>query len=144
MASATFQPGRVTVAALDRGSDLLSEIERLVRENDIEFCALSGIGSLDSARVTYYDQEKQEDREVAFERPMMLITVDGTAMREGAEVQTHGHVVLGDASGAAFGGDISPGCVVFSCELVMTELVGPRVGRRQDPATGLERLRLSS
>ena len=140
MTCASFELGRITVATLDTGSDLLSEIERLVRENDIDFCEVSGIGSLDQARVTYYDQVKQEDCEIAFERPMMLITLAGTVLREGAVIQAHGHVVLGDASGAAFGGDISPGCLVFSCELILTELLGSPVTRRQDDATGLARL----
>ena len=140
MACASFELGRTTLASLDRGSDLLTEIERLVRENDIDFCEVSGIGSLDQARVTYYDQVAQEDLEIAFDRPMMLIALAGTVLREGAEIQAHGHVVLGDASGAAFGGDISPGCLVFSCELILTELSGSPVTRRQDAATGLARL----
>ena len=140
MACASLELGRTTLASLDRGSDLLTEIERLVRENDIDFCEVSGIGSLDQARVTYYDQVAQEDLEIAFDRPMMLIALAGTVLREGAEIQAHGHVVLGDASGAAFGGDISPGCLVFSCELILTELSGSPVTRRQDDATGLARL----
>ena len=140
MACASFGLGRTTLASLDRGSDLLTEIERLVRENDIGFCEVSGIGSLVRARVTYYDQVEQEDREIAFDRPMMLIALAVTVLREGGEIQAHGHVVLGDASGAAFGGDISPGCLVFSCELILTELSGSPVTRRQDDATGLARL----
>ena len=49
MTCASFELGRITVATLDTGSDLLSEIERLVRENDIDFCEVSGIGTLDQA-----------------------------------------------------------------------------------------------
>jgi predicted DNA-binding protein with PD1-like motif len=40
----------------------------------------------------------------------------------------------------ASGGDLSPGCVVFSCELILQELAGPSMARALDPATGLSPL----
>ena len=48
--AASFTAGRTLVAALAKGSDLLEEIERLVLENDIDFCRIEAIGSLDRAR----------------------------------------------------------------------------------------------
>ena len=82
MACASLELGRTTVASLDRGSDLLTEIERLVRENDIDFCEVSGIGSLDQARVTYLRPSRTGRPRVTFERPMMLITLAGTVLRQ--------------------------------------------------------------
>jgi predicted DNA-binding protein with PD1-like motif len=134
---AFYESGRTLVAALDSGSDLLEEIERLVRENGIVFCAVSGIGSLAESRVTYYDQAAQEDREIVFERPLMLVTLSGTVLRSDGDVHSHCHLVLGDAAGLAFGGDLSPGCIVYSCELRLLELVGPRIARAPNAATGL-------
>lgn len=136
---AFFESGRKLVAALDKGSDLLEEIERLVRENGIAFCELSGIGSLAESRVTYYDQAAQEDREIVFERPMMLVTLSGTVLRSEGEVHCHCHLVLGDATGSAYGGDLSPGCIVYSCELALLELVGPPIARAPNAATGLSK-----
>lgn len=139
-ASPAFATGRTAVTSLDRGSDLLDEIERLVAANDLAFCRLSAIGSLAAARLTYYDQEAQEDIEIAFDEPMMLVTLAGTAVRAGEEVQTHAHLVLANEHGVAYGGDLSPGCTVFSCELLVQELTGHPVSRRTEPDTGLERL----
>jgi len=135
-----FATGRTIATSLDSGSDLLEEIERLIAANDLAFCRLSAIGSLVAARLTYYDQVAQEDIEIAFDEPMMLVTMAGTAMGAGAEVQTHAHLVLANEHGVAYGGDLSPGCVVFSCELLAQELLGHPVSRRADPDTGLERL----
>jgi predicted DNA-binding protein with PD1-like motif len=134
---ALFAPGRTLVASLDMGSDLLEEIERLARENDLALCGVMGIGSLVASNVTYYDQAVQTDRELVFERPMMLLGLSGTVLRARDGIQTHCHVVLGDALGTAYGGDLSPGCVVFSCELTLMELVGPTTARVPDKATGL-------
>ena len=113
VSGAFFESGRTLIATLDKGSDLLEEIERLVRENGIAFCALTGIGSLAESRVTYYDQVARRDREISFERPMMLVTLSGTILRSDGEVHSHCHLVLGDSLGMAFGGDLSRGCIVY-------------------------------
>ena len=133
----SFTVGRTLVATPRKGTDLLEEIERLVLENDIAFCRIEAIGSLDRAAMTYYDQSVQGDKEIDVDRPVMLLTASGTALRSDAGVQVHCHLVLGDALGMASGGDLSPGCVVFSCELILQELVGPAMARALDPATGL-------
>jgi predicted DNA-binding protein with PD1-like motif len=137
---AVYTARRTVVAALDRGTDLLEEIERLVRENDLAFCRVSGLGSLAAARVTYYDQAAKEDRDIVFEQPMMLVTLTGTVLRAGGDIEAHCHLVVGDERGVSYGGDLSPGCVVFSGELMFIELVGPPVSRRTDDGTGLARL----
>ena len=135
-----FTPGRTLVAALRTGSDLLEDIERLVLEHDIAFCRIEAIGSLDRAVLTYYDQSAQGDKEIDVDRPVMLLAASGTALRSAGGVEVHCHLVLGDALGMASGGDLSPGCVVFSCELLLQELVGPAMTRALDPATGLSPL----
>jgi predicted DNA-binding protein with PD1-like motif len=138
--AASFASGRSIVANPPRGSDLLAEIERLVLENDIDFCRVEGIGSLSGARMTFYDQSSREDREIAVDRPMMLLNLSGTALRSGDDVLVHCHFVLGDVLGMAFGGDLSSGCAVFSCELILQELDGPPMARSIDAGTGLARL----
>lgn len=142
--AASFAVGRTLVTSLPGGSDLLEEIERLVLANDIDFCRIEGIGSLARARMTYYDQSAREDREIEVDRPMMLASVSGTALRSVEGVEVHGHLVLADALGMASGGDLSPGCVVFSCELLLQELTGPRMVRAIDESTGLSPLRPAS
>lgn len=143
MSAAVYKHGRVVVAALDKGSDLLLELQRLVHANGLGFCHVSGIGSLDAARMTYYDQDAREDRDIVVDRPMMLAGLGGTALLVGDEVTVHAHLIVSDKSGAAFAGDLSSGCVVFSCEVVLTELLGPPVRREADAVTGLDRLALS-
>ena len=137
---ASFTVGRALFTTLPKGSDLLEEIERLVLENDIDFCRIEGIGSLARATMTYYDQSTQGDRQIDVDRPMMLVNAIGTALRSDAGVDVHCHLVLGDALGMASGGDLSPGCVVFSCELILQELAGPPLARALDEATGLSHL----
>lgn len=143
MASMEGVTGRRVVASLGRGCDLLHEIERLADEHNVGFGEVRGIGSLDRAAVSYYDQQAKADRELAFEKPMMLLALAGTVLEENGSTGAHVHVVLADESGRAFGGDVSVGCRVFSCELVIEELSTGQVSRRVDAATGLARLQFS-
>ena len=138
----TFTAGRTLLATPPNGSDLQAEIQRLVVENDIDFCRFEAIGSLERASMTYYDQTAQVDRVIEVEQPVMLVHLIGTALKSAKAVEVHGHLVLGDALGMASGGDLSPGCVVFSCELIVQELVGPALERTTDPVTGLSHLNM--
>lgn len=139
--AAPFEVGRTLVTSLPAGSDLLQEIQDLVLANGIDFCRIEGIGSLARARMTYYDQSAREDREIEVDRPMMLAGLSGTALRSTDGVEVHGHLVIADALGMASGGDLSAGCVVFSCELLLQELIGPPMVRAIDESTGLSPLR---
>ena len=140
MVTADYRCGKIVVAVLDKGNDLQQELERLVLAADIAFCHVSGIGSLDRVRMTYYDQDVKQDRDIVLDHPVMLAAMTGTAFARGDEVAVHAHIVLSEGSGTAYGGDLSLGCRVFSCQLVLTELLGPSVGRSQDAGTGLARL----
>ena len=143
MSAAAYQCGNVVLVALDKGSDLLLELQRLVLANEISFCHLSGIGSLNQTRMTYYAQDVKQDRDIVLDRPMMLSALSGTAFRDGDEVSVHAHIIVSEESGGAFAGDLSSGCEVFSCEVILTELLGPPVARSTDVATGLARLAFS-
>jgi len=140
MADAERSLGRCLVASLDHGSDLLAEIERIATEHDVCFADVRGIGSLERAVVTFYDQATKEDKELVFERPLMLLAMAGSVIG-GKDGGAHVHLILADDSGRVVGGDLSPGCRVYSAELMLTELTGAPASREVDQETGLARLR---
>ncbi len=139
--SAAFTTGSTILITPPFGSDLLEEIERAVMDRDLDFCRIETIGSLSKAALTYYDQAAHQDRLIEFDRPLMLLHLVGTALRSSDGMEVHCHLVLGDELGAAFGGDLSPGCIVYSCEMMLQELTGPSIRRITDEDTGLSRFR---
>jgi predicted DNA-binding protein with PD1-like motif len=140
MPSAEWRTGRCVTASLDADSDLQTEIERLAVLHAVAFGEVRAIGSLDRVAVTYYDQAAKEDRDIVLERPMMLLAAAGTVVAGEQGPQAHVHLTVADETGVASGGDLSPGCLVFSVELVLQELLGGQVSRRSDATTGLARL----
>jgi len=137
MGSVEFSSGRTIVARLPHGADLLAEIVILAERHGIEAGVLQGLGALQHARLAYYDQERKIYNEFALARHLELTALTGNISRRDEAPAAHVHLTLADDEGNAFGGHAAPGCIVFACELVVTELQGPALERAYDAVTGL-------
>lgn len=137
MGSGVFAQGRSIVARLEHGADLLDEIVALAERHGIEAGALQGLGALQRARLAYYDQTGKTYGEFALEQPLEITALAGNLSRRDGEHAAHVHLTLAASDGRAFGGHAAPGCVVFACELVVTELLGQPLERVHDEVTGL-------
>ena len=137
MGSEVFTRGRSIVARLKHGADLLEEIVALAERHGIEAGALQGLGALQRARLAYYDQAGKTYGEFALEQPLEITALAGNLSRRDGGPAAHVHLTLAAGDGRAFGGHAAPGCVVFACELVITELLGQPLERVPDEVTGL-------
>lgn len=137
MGSSEFTQGRTIVARLEHGADLLDEIVTLAARHGIESGALQGLGALQRARLAYYDQRGRIYDEFTLDEPLELTALAGNLSRRDGAHAAHVHLTLAAPDGRAFGGHAAPGCIVFACELVVTELLGPPLERAYDEATGL-------
>ena len=66
-----------------------------------------------------------------------IVALAGNLSRRDGDHAAHVHLTLAASDGRAFGGHAAPGCVVFACELVVTELLGQPLERVHDEVTGL-------
>ena len=137
MGSREFSRGRLVVARLPYGGDLLAEIAKVADEHRMQTAELRAIGALQRARLAYYDQEAREYREFAVEEPVELVSVLGNVSRRDGSTAVHAHAALGGRLGGTTGGHVAPGCTIFACELVLQELVGEALERAYDEQTGL-------
>jgi len=137
MGSSEFTTGRTIVARLGHGADLLDEIVTLAVHHGIEAAALQGLGALQRARLAYYDQAGKQYAEFGLDLPLEITGLTGNISRRDDRPASHVHLSLADHAGQAFGGHAAPGCIVFACELVITELKGRPLERAYDEVTGL-------
>jgi len=137
MGSGIFAQGRSIVARLEHGADLLDEIMALAERHGIEAGTLQGLGALQRARLAYYDQTGKTYGEFALEQPLEITALAGNLSWRDGRHAAHVHLTLAASDGRAFGGHAAPGCVVFACELVVTELLGQPLERAHDEVTGL-------
>lgn len=132
-----YTSGKTYICKLKHGDDLLESIHAICKEKDITMGSVQAIGALQALNIAYYEQNEKKYYEKAFNSHYEILALIGNiSLKDGSPI-CHAHIVAGDADGAAFGGHLVKGCVVFACELIISELKGPALSRGLDAITGL-------
>ncbi len=121
---------------LTNGQDLMREIERIVKKNQIQAgVILSAVGSLSVASI----RVPVIDGRVKYIKPkdLEIDSLQGTVSTDGC----HLHISVSDVEGRVWGGHLKEGCMVrTTCELVIGVLDGQKFSRQKDPETGYDEL----
>ena len=129
--------GRAFVGRLEKGSDLVAEIERFCTERSIVAAWVSAIGAVERARFAYYEQDAHRYSELESDTHHEIVGfVGNVSLREGRPF-LHAHATFADAAGETRGGHLLPGVVVFACEVTIREMTDVPLVRTHDEATGL-------
>ena len=93
--------------------DLFNEIERFVRDRNIEAgCVLCSVGSLAHAVIRLANREFPSE----IEGPLEIVSLTGTLSTHGS----HLHISISDADGKTIGGHLVEGCTIYTtAEIVM-------------------------
>ncbi len=119
---------------LKPGQDLREEIEKIVRENNIQAgCVLSLVGSLSKASLRMAGGEKVK----SWDEPLEIVAGTGTISVDGCHI----HIAISNGSGVVFGGHLDKGCVVrTTAELVFLVFEDVKYRREMDEETGYDEL----
>ena len=119
---------------LRRGDDLMLSIKQLCREKHIAAgVVLSAVGCISEGRVR--DASGVTIREIPDH--CEIVSLDGTV----SEARCHLHISLSREDLSTIGGHLVSGCIInTTCELVIAELPGVRIGVEADPETGYDEL----
>lgn len=141
------RPGRIVVARLKPGSDLLLSLQEIVVEEGMEAGAiLSGVGLLDEARLRNcrslpkeYPITDENRTFLSFSRPLEILALSGDICMAEGEPLIHAHLTLSSVDGDAIdviGGHLIEGCVVFGfAEIILMELEGIDMVKNIDEET---------
>jgi predicted DNA-binding protein with PD1-like motif len=132
-----FQPGPIHLLRLEQGSDIVDAITAYATTEGIQAAWFTYLGAVSRAALRYYDQIANEYRDFAVDQHLEVLSgVGNVSLRDGVPF-VHTHAALGDAAGRALGGHLNQGCIVFSLEVRLQELLGDPPVRLPDAATGL-------
>jgi len=129
---------RYLIGRLQHGSDLLDEITRICREENVQLGWVEALGAVSKARIAYYDQEARDYRFIEMDRELEITKLVGNVSLKDGQPMVHAHVTLADKEGKASGGHLAPGTVVFACEFIIQIFEGTSLTRSHDPETGLQ------
>lgn len=130
-------PGRQIVGRLEKGEDMLEAFTGLARSQQIRLAMITGIGALQKARISMYDQAKKNYNVMEINEETELTALVGNISLKDGDIFCHLHATLTDADGKAWGGHVCEGCIVFALEFEMRELLGEDFHRMPDEDTGL-------
>jgi uncharacterized protein len=138
MKSYRLQPGTVHVLRLELGADVVESITEYAVANSITAAWFTYLGAVTTASLRFFDQAARVYRDFTVDRHLEVLSgIGNVSLLDGAPF-VHTHAAFADETGAAFGGHLNRGCLVFSLEVNLQELTGdPSPVRFPDTATGL-------
>ncbi len=110
---------RVIFSKFFEDEDLLEAVASAAKQNNVDSGFFLLIGTLKKAVLGYHKKGKYVPIEKS--GPLEIVSSTGNiSAKEGGELVVHGHIVVSDSEGNAFGGHILPGCSVdATAELVL-------------------------
>jgi len=139
--------GRVIVARLKPGSDLLRSLQEIVdREGVKAGVILSGVGLLGEARLRNCESLPEEypitDENrtyLSFSRPLEILSLSGNITVAEGNPLVHAHLTLSQVGGdeiGIIGGHLIEGCVIFGfAEIILMELKDIKMEKNYDEET---------
>jgi predicted DNA-binding protein with PD1-like motif len=130
------QFGDTYVVRMDRGEEILSQLEALCKKENIALASVSALGAVDHALVSVYDVPNKVFCRKEFNEPMEISALIGSVSQKEGQVYLHLHVTLCDTNCAAHGGHANELRVSATTEMILHTIPGT-VERQLDPEIGL-------
>lgn len=145
MKYSTGKVGRVLVARIDHGEDILLSLKELCKNEEIQSGWIFLFGALARGRLVLGpEEEKVPPSPVTreFDGPYEALATGSIAMDEG-EISIHIHSALGSKSDALSGCIRDKGEIFIVIECLILEIEGIGLVREMDPLVGLKLLDFS-
>ena len=124
-------------AKFSEGEDLLRSIEMTAKRNNVNAGMFFLIGTLKDAVLGFYKNQKYVPIHKA--GPLEIASCTGNiSIKENGELVVHGHIVVSDSEGLAYGGHVMEGCIVdATVELVLLAVESGKLERKFDETKNL-------
>ncbi|MGM0398254.1 MAG: PPC domain-containing DNA-binding protein [Halobacteriota archaeon] len=126
------------VVRMDRGDQVMDELERLREECEISGAFFFGIGAVDEVTLGHYDVGMEDYKEETFEDDFEVPMFAGNIGPD----KIHAHIQLGRRDFSTLGGHFAGGRVSGTFELVVVP-VETELTHQYDVSTGLDVFDLS-
>lgn len=132
-----FDCGRIFQLPLQRGADLLHELERAVDSLLVDSGTIQFIGALYEAKVGCYNPQTSQYDATPVDEFAEIVSGMGTISQKDGNPVVHVHIMLAGQSGRIYAGHLLPGSRIFVAETTIVDLDGIPQQRKLDPTTGL-------
>lgn len=124
------------VLILETGEEIVSQLQRFAKENNLAASRFTAIGAFSSAMLAYFNWDQKDYEEIAVNEQVEVLSLIGDVAIQDGESKCHIHVVVGKRDGSAHGGHLLHAYVRPTLEIILTE--SPAYLRRSfDAESGL-------
>ena len=128
--------GDKIVVRMDRGEEVLTELQRVAEKEKILLASVTALGATDDFTVGVYNVAEKKYYSHSFQGAYEILSLTGTINTMNGEYYAHLHMSAGDDTGAVFGGHLNRAVISVTCEMVITVIDG-RVDRFRDEELGI-------
>ncbi len=128
--------GNYYIVRIDRGEEILENLQKLAKEEAIKIGTISGIGACDRVTIGVYSVEKKKYFETTLNEDLELTSLNGNITTMAGEVYLHLHANFGKANGEVVGGHLNKAYISGTSEIFI-HTIDDEIDRKKDPVTGL-------
>ncbi len=121
---------------LDTGDEVIGELGKFVREQEVEAASLTAIGAFSRAVLGYFQWETKQYKKIPVGEQVEVLSLLGDAAVGDQGPTLHLHAVLGKADGSVVGGHLIEAYVRPTLEVILIQPPS-YLRKRKDPETGL-------
>lgn len=128
--------GSTFAVRINRGEEVIAQLEKLCKTENIYFAKVSAIGAADKITVGLYNVEQKKYFKKTFIGEAEITSLLGNITEKDGEPYIHLHINAADENLNAFGGHLNECVISGTCEMFVDEISG-NTGRAYDSKTGL-------
>ena len=121
---------------LDTGDEVIGELGKFVREQEVEAASLTAIGAFSRAVLGYFRWESKQYKKIPVGEQVEVLSLLGDVAVGDQGPTLHLHAVLGKADGSVVGGHLIEAHVRPTLEVILIQPPS-YLRKRKDPETGL-------
>jgi predicted DNA-binding protein with PD1-like motif len=124
------------IARLDKGEEILEQLEVIARKEDIKLASVSALGATNDITVGVFRTGEKKYYANQFTGDMEIVSLTGTVSTMDGKYYAHLHMSAGDDKGHVFGGHLNRAVISATCEMVI-RIIDGQVDREFNEAVGL-------
>jgi predicted DNA-binding protein with PD1-like motif len=121
---------------LDTGDEVIGELGKFVREQEVEAASLTAIGAFSRAVIGYFEWETKQYKKIPVDEQVEVLSLLGDVAVGDQGPTLHLHTALGKADGSVVGGHLIEAYVRPTLEVILIQPPS-YLRKRKDPETGL-------
>jgi predicted DNA-binding protein with PD1-like motif len=121
---------------LDTGDEVIGELGKFVREQEVEAASITAIGAFRRAVLGYFQSETKEYKKIPVEEQVEVLSLLGDVAVSDQGPTLHLHAVLGKSDRSVIGGHLIEAVVRPTLEVILIQPPS-YLRKRKDPDTGL-------